>query len=267
MPESTSSFERLQSVYQKTYNRMVRSAFRDDLGDDASVNLPEVALRDSMLIDDQDSALEMILKIKLFEMFRREAFLGGKELIPLDELYSVPKAEYDESVVYRPQVVLTFIENKEIAEKDNRRQKTVRCSFRLTEFTSETIKQTDIDRLASAINLKFPPTYEYRTGRYKFSYRDKTNGLELIMTAYDERHATTLTEKLCDLRNVEFDVEKLTKSSSKRNWKKKDTVTILAKRYIKPEQRRVTYVKLKKAELKIHGIERDISLLWRPSVG
>ena len=256
MPNPPSSFENLQSVYRLTYNRKVREMFRDDIPDD-SFSTPESQLKNAMLIQGNDSANIMLLRINLFRMYREE------QQIP--DVYGIPITSFDETVVYRPQVCLSFLEPLEEARTRNARQKRVRVSFRLMNETSETLTQSNITSLESGIRREFPDSYVFNTGLIKISYRDKPSGYELILNPSTVNEGKEMINQVLGIRNHVFNDDFMTVSQSPgRNYKAVPTQRILGESVRMPERRRITKVRLKRAELKIHGLAKDIILLERP---
>lgn len=261
-------FERIQSVLRMTYNRQVAKAFRDDLDENNPDHISDYTMRDVMTIKDDDSASMMLLRMLTCYMFMPATFHGGSELVPADSMYAIPKLDFDEPVGYKPQVVLTFKETTEDALEAKAMPKRVRTSFRLRERT-EDITQVDIDRLTAAIRREFATPadnpYRFRTGRFKLSYRDKANGYELLLAPYSYKVGREFLGKILDIQGDEVDEEIISLGERpKKNWKKPRTKRILGETYTQPELRRVAWVKLKKAELKLHGAAKDITLFMAP---
>jgi len=265
MPDSVpNEFERLQSVLRLTYNKTMRRAFKDDLQDGNPDHVNEIALRDAVTIKDDDSAGMMTLRMLTGYMLVPEAFHGGRTLIPADSIYGIPKQEYDESVLYKPQVILKWKEPKNDADREGRARHTMRMSFRLMKDT-EDLTQLDVNTLRLAIQREFPtgqatPFY-FKTGRVKCSYRQKNKGYEFIISAYSLKEAEILVRKVLDIQGDTFDAELLTESSKPNvNWKARKTQRILGETTVIPEKRRIARVRLYRAELHLHGHAKGIEL-------
>jgi hypothetical protein len=249
----SNDFENLQSVYLRTYNKLVKKSFRADIDDDDFAT-PESQMRNACLIKDSDTATMMVLRSNLFYIVRGEA----RALHP--PIYGLPAQDYHESVKFKPQVIFLFQESREDASKAKRRPKTVRASFRLNSKTTSNITQADIDRLTTKIKGQFPATYRFKTGRIKASYRDKDRGLELVLSPYSTNEAKTLITKLLSAQGVietgsdSPDWTKLSLSQKAvSNFDVNEYVRVLGKRKALPKRRPVTTVSLRRVELFLHG--------------
>lgn len=256
MPSPSNEFENLQTVYMRTYNRLVQQSFRENIPDD-DFSTPESQMKNACLVKDNDSASIMQLRVDLFFMVREE----GKRLHPIH--YEMPLPEW-ESTFYRPQVILRF---EEVRPPGGRvvNPKTVRVSFRLTNETAETITQTEVDGLSRRIEQQFPRSYVFKTGRYKMSYRDKSHGYELILSPYSRAIGERMIGKVLAVGGHEPDWERMTVSEApQRNYLRDEYIRVLGNRQMMPKRRRVAEVILKKAVLKVHGQLADIPLYAIP---
>ena len=250
----TNDFEQLQSVVRRLHNRIVRDDFRDDIQDD-DLQTPEGALRYACLVKENDSAQMMCMRFWVFYLMREY----GSRLHPA--MYIHPVEDYQESVQFKPQLVMWFWEPQAEAKLRNKPAKRVRVSFRLVKETSETISQVDIDGLKSRVKTEFPKSYRFKTGRYKASYRDKPNGIELILAPYDEGQAKTMVEKVLNIAQVRTDWTNFSISTHPdRNYTQQEYVQILGERKKLPSKRPITNVYLKKAELHIHGLTESVPI-------
>lgn len=260
---SNQDWESLQSSLMLYYNRMVRESFRTDI--DEAGDTPESFLLRSCLIKDNDTAPMVSIKMLNF-FFARNGYGKMDEII-----YGIPVSQYDESVVYRPQVTLFFEETQidyeqripSQSQRLNTRKKRVQVSFRYMNETQTTFNQAEVNRLKNELRTTFPLTYKFKTGRAKLSYRDKPNGYELIISPYTETEGRELITKVLALRNNTPDWELSTVSKSNRNYNTTERQTILGKSYKKPSRRQIAEVKLKKATLHLQGLPKPIILLDR----
>ncbi|WP_346291609.1 hypothetical protein [Sphaerothrix gracilis] len=267
MPVPPSEFEHLQSSLMLYYNREVRKAFREDISDDDYAS-PEAVLRNNCLIKDNDTAAIMTIKMLNFFMVRQNRGL-------LDEIiYGIPAGMYDEVVTYRPQVILHFEEPtslydpraaKEVAAGNVKpRRKRVRASFRYMNATAESFSSAEKTRVTNAINQQFPISYKFKTGRLKLSYKDKQHGLELVVAPYTKAEGLDFIKRILDVRpEVPFNEEFLSESVSGKNFNKVERKQILGKQYQLPKRRPIATVKLKRADLHLHGMMKPVILLER----
>lgn len=257
LPSNFSHAENFQDVVMKLTNKRVRKHFADVGPDDWEPDLStdRGRLRIACTHQEKDTLLETIGRLLLFNIEI------GSSLDDLVHAYAMPVPDYHESVEFKPQVSLEFYESYAEAKAANRnyRARAV-VSFRLTDKESHTITQADISRLQTEIRTTFPKSYVFKKGRHKISYRDKKLGYELILSAYTEAEAKELITKVLSLRNHTPNWEYFNNSTSGKNFNEKKSVTILGKRVTLPKRRPIANVRLKKAELKIHGRLKDIVL-------
>lgn len=241
-------------------NEIVKEEFNDVPWEDSEIdlNLSRHTLKHACKHKDDDSAQETLMRMLLFERVQ------GRGGLAADRYYAIPIADYDESVIYRPQIVLTFTQDREQA-KQQKRKSPVRAThgFRIMSETTETVTQANIDAWRNAINREFPKTYRFQKGRGKFTYSDKPNGYHLITQPYDEGEGRELVGKILGILGKTPDWEKATWSESGKNFGRKETVRILGKTQYLPERRPIAKVQLQRAELKLHGAMDDILLVER----
>lgn len=261
---TTSPWEHLQSTLMTYYNRDVREAFRDDIADD-DFTTPEGVLRNSCLIKDNDTATMCNIKMMNFLFVRqRKQLLDGI-------LIGKPEYGMDGAVPYHPQVTI-FLEEKDRdyrrriqkhSRDEHPRKKVVQVSFRYMDKTSETFGQGEISRLKIAIPQIFTPTYRFKTGRFKHSYRDPQNGYRMILSGYSKQESRELIDKVLQLRNNQPNWDYFTASTSDKSFSTKESITVLGKRQRLPARRQVAEVYFRKAELYLYGIQKPISLFDR----
>ena len=257
MPKPPDDFENLQTVYQRVYNKLVKESFREDIPDDDFAT-HESQMRYACLIKDTDSATMMLLKSNMFFVIREEA----KRFHPPH--YELPIYEWD-SVVSRPQILMRFQESKSDARQHHRQPKIIRVSFRLMDETSETLTQAKVDQLKHRIPIQFPRNYQFKTGRYKMSYRDKTKGYELVITPHSTAIGEKLIEKVLAIGSDTPDWEKMSVSQApRRNYDATQRVRILNESHTLPHRRAIADLILKRVVLKVHGGLADIPLYEVP---
>lgn len=259
----SSPFERRQNTFRQLHNREVREAFSDVFDIPANGipydptkitpnSSPRKLLRNDLLIEDNDSFSEMWLKRELLGFMK-------------DDDTPVLLPSYDDvpiSVTDKPHVHLHFIEKKSTAIIGKRKRAEALISFRIVNETISTITQTDLNNLRRDINLAFPSTYELKKGRFKYSYRDKANGFEFILTLLNETEAREVITKVLSIRDKVPDWDNLRTSISERNFTTRKTVTILGQVEKLPLERPITDCYLYKAVVSL-GRLKKINLLQR----
>jgi hypothetical protein len=260
--KDSSPFERRQNTFRQLHNREVREAFADvyDIPAEGSYDptkitpqdSPRRLLRNDLLIDDVDAFSEMWLKRELLKFMKDDdtpVLLPNYDDIPL-------------SVVDKPHVHLYFIEKKSTAILAKRRRVDALISFRIADKTVSTITKTDLNELTREINLAFPSSYRLEKGTKKYSYRDKENGFEFILSLNSEAEAKEVITKVLAVRDKTPDWDRLTTSTSEKNFAITKTINILTVPERLPKQRPIATCFLKTAYVTF-GKFKKIPLITR----
>jgi len=260
LPDNFSSAEHLQDVALKLTNKRVKAYFRDVGDEDWEPNLDSdrARLRVACTHQEKDSLLETICRLQLFNIEI------GSSLEDLAPVYGNPCTTFHDSVEFKPQILLKFFEKSTDAAARNRPRREAEVSFRLMDEKPETITRADVERYASRIKQLFgsPQPFSFKTGTTKFSYIDEERGYRFIISGDDEAEARKVIERTHEIRNHTPDWDRLTDSQSKANFTTNPgTVTILGQQYKKPIKRAVATVHFRRAELKLHGMKRDVLLV------
>lgn len=264
LPQDSTPFERRQNTLRQLHNRKVYEVFADVVDArtdgvpyDPSKVTPENSarriMRADVIINDGDSFADMWLKTELIKYMDDP---DSSVILPTYDSNSV-------SVTDKPHVHLFFIERKSSAIIANRRRAEALISFRLTDKTITTVTQTDLDELKREINLAFPSSYQLKKGKFKYSYRDKANGYELILAMLNESEAREVITKVLSIRDKTPDFEEfLTTSSSEKNFTIKRTIRILNQTEKVPLERPVADCYLCRAYVSF-GKLKTVNLLTR----
>jgi len=261
--KDSSPFERRQNTFRQLHNRQVREAFSDVFDipadgipyDPTKITPQDSArrlLRNDLLIEDADSFSEMWIKRELLSFMQDDdvpVLLPNYDDIPL-------------SVVDKPHVHLYFIEKKSTAILAKRRRVDALISFRITNKTVTTITKTDLNELEREINLAFPSSYRLEKGTKKYSYRDKENGFEFILSLNSEAEAKEVITKVLGVRDKTPDWDRLTTSTSEKNFTVTKTINILTVPEKLPKQRPIATCYLKTAYVTF-GKFKKIPLITR----
>ena len=253
LPAGFNEFEHLQSVYRQTINRIVREEF-DDVEDDLSpdITTPRGSLKNACLHKDEDSGVMTQMRTDLFYLV-----LGGINVKAL-EFYGMPITTFHESVEFLPQVVLHFREPALEAKAAKRYPLRSQVGFRLLD---KNLTLAEANTLARRIKDLFAtPKFHYKKGHVKVSYRDKDKGYELILTVFSEAEARRIIEQTLDINGHIPDWELMSNTESGQNFTTKRTKLILGKTVELPKRRQIGNVYFHHAELKMHGLVRDVIL-------
>ncbi|WP_016953537.1 hypothetical protein [Anabaena sp. PCC 7108] len=220
LPENPGSFEHLQSVYRVQFNKQVALYFKD-LGDswEPTVATPRDRLRSACTMTDEDNALCMELRHKLFydvlgygRANLAVVFGSRQELAP--------------PVKGHPIVYLYFSQDDESVAKGF--SKVDACySFRLMKETEATITEAKARTLGLEIKNLFisgKQGIRLTKGKNQYIYYDKDNGYRLRVYSNSEQDGVDIIKKMLQLTNTTFDGDRLTVSTPKRpNYKKTKT--------------------------------------------
>jgi len=227
--KDNSAFERRQNTFRQLHNKEVREVFADVVDAptdgtpyDAGAVTPAYAarrvLRQDVLIEDNDSFSEMWLKRELLKFLKDD---DGAIILP----------NYDDipiTVKDKPHVHLTFIEKKSTAITNHRIRVKALISFRIVEKSVSTMTRSDLTELSREINLAFPSTYTLNKGRIKYSYRDKINGFEFILSLTSETEAKEVITKVLGIRDKTPNWDLLRVSTAPdENFATRENITIL----------------------------------------
>lgn len=246
--QNSSPFERRQNTLRQLHNREVREVFSDvvdpttdgtpyDPTKVTALDSPRRVLRSDCLIEDGDSFAEMWQKKELLKYMK-------------DDDVPVLLPNYDDvpiTVTTKPHVHLYFVEKKSTAILARRRRVDALISFRITEKTVSSITKADLTELTREINLAFPSSFQLNKGINKYSYRDKENGFEFILSLVSETEAKDVITKVLAVRDKSPDWDRLTTSTSEKNFTITQTINILNVPEKLPKQRPIATCYLKTA--------------------
>lgn len=247
--------EAIQSLVRRYYNKLVKDHFQDiDGEDDSSLSLtaPRAAIKRLCLHKDNDPLVLTILRLLIYWVEARGLF---NEII-----YGIPADDLHETVVFKPQIAIHWRESIEDARTNNAYPARARYTVR---YKGDVATKADIDRIRVKINNIFnrPSTHRFTKGKDKYSYRDKIKGYSFIITANSKADAVDVINKLLEIQDDNPLEERfLTKSVREEIPTNPGTVRVDGELHKLPKIRRIARVKFTHAELKVHGMTRDILL-------
>ena len=248
IPENFNRWEHFQSVANKIHNKSVKEFFRDDLDDD--ITSGEGAVRYACLLDDNDTASQMIAKFLFF------AFdCGWLERLLENVFYGLPKLDLQENYYYKNQVTLLFQETYNDRKKARRSHpKRFRITFRwLAHLDPEKITQSDVTGLINRIKFNFPSNYGLYCGLNVYKhYNPKVYDKRFSIPAKNESDAIKFYKKLFDTMELDFDSRKL-KKAERDSRQITEYLHILGETYTIKDEIPLATVYLKQAILHLHG--------------
>lgn len=261
LPTGFSPWEHLQNVVMQVQNRRVREEFNDVGGDDWDENITtsRASLRVACTLRDDDSILQTMIRLWLFDIILQ----GASNLHPA--IYGIPVTTFHESVQFFPQIRLYFMEDLAQVEEGFEPIE-AEISFRLMGQTSTTLTQVEMQAYANKIRTVFSAGsgFTFKKGRLKASYKDQIRGYNMILTVWSEAEAKRVIEQVLDVQNHTPDWDHLTISEPKKSFPTLPGFQmILGKQRRKPRQRPIGTVRFRYAELKLHGLPNDITLVDR----
>ena len=253
-----SEWEQLQSTLLRVHNKIVREGFRADVPDD-SFNTPESALKHACTIKDSDTAAMVSCRLLLYYIIRE----GAARLQP--PVWAVPDFTPDTYNELRPQIILLFAEKTDDWKaRGAKRRKTVRVSYRIMDETSASLTEANVRAIANKIDLKFPRSYQFKTGRYKVTYSNKPKGFHLITAPYTPGDGDKFIKDILSLENVSFEEENRTVGTQPGvNYREQRRINVQGRLTELPERRQIATVYLDRVELNIYGNQRNLVLIDR----
>lgn len=248
--------EFFQSFCRKYVNKAVRNHFSDISNvadDDLSLSNPRQTTKKLLLHKDTDPIMLTIGRLLFW-------WLETKGL--LDEyIYGIPASNFHESVRFKPQIKLFWREKTEDARTNNRYPARAEYSIR---YRGNYATVNDLKLLTAKLALVFnnPTTHSFWKGREKYSYRDKDKGYEFIITARDETEAKDVINHLLEVQGDNpLNEALLTRSTKDKNWNAKETVRVGGETFTKPKERPIAEVWFTHAQLSVHGMTKDKTLV------
>jgi hypothetical protein len=255
LPNNFSPVEHLLDTLRVYHNKLVREEFNDIEADDA-LEIPRGSLKKACLLTDDDTVDLTVLRFWLFFVHARKA----SDFHP--PIFGIPSDLYQESALYKPQVILHFWQDLNATPSKLAPART-RISFRLHTETSESISHADAQRLATKIRSEFMTAGGYRFSRGKkfFVYRDKARGYNFRLFVLSESEARKVISKVHDLRGHTPDWDNLAEMTSNKTFPENPgTHTVYGMTVKKIRQRPTAMVRFRSAELHIHGLANAIVL-------
>jgi hypothetical protein len=211
LPEGFSPVDHFKSVAIRSYNKLVKEAFKDiDESLPEAINSPRASLRTACLIQNNDSSILINNRMMLFYFTLRQA----QDLQA--PLYGIPVGQFHEKRRFRPQVCLYFREPLDEVDPDFHPLR-AQIQFRLMDETETSLSKAELTSLANKIKSEFVvgnSGYKWRKGKVSCFYHDPEKGYTLRIYAISANEGKQLIGKVLDLRNDSPEWEKLTINES-----------------------------------------------------
>jgi hypothetical protein len=262
LPEGFSAAEHLQDVIMKTQNKIVRTEF-NDVGDDdweKDISTPRASLRLACTHEEADSIDMTILRLWLFFGILRKA----QDFHPA--IFGIPSLDFQERMIYFPQIQLYFEEKYAEADAGFDILRT-QVSLRLIGETSQTFTVAEATIIANKIKTLFNPgnvPFNFKRGKYLANYIDQSKGYYFQIYAFDELNAKKVIEQVLDIRSHTPDWSLLNSNVNAEPTQTYPTLpptkTILGKARKQPRKRPVGVVRFVYAVAHIYGMNTPLVL-------
>lgn len=262
LPEPFSDIEHLQLTVRRYLNKQIREDFRDLFGDN-DVWQPEVgttrgAMLRALLHEDSDPIAVTNTRMMLYY------YVFGKAAAMQTPMYGMPVITFQELFKFHPQVRLYFYEDHSLVENGFKSVE-AEVTFRLMGERHETITPAKAQVLANKIKTNFTLNkgFVWKKGHEKWSYYDDEKGYRLQVLAWNETEAKKIIEQVLDIQGHTPDWEThLTIAKKQRRFPTiPGTHFLFGKTRRKVRDRPVAFVRFRYAELKIHGLFNDVTLV------
>ena len=257
LPEGFNEFEHLQDLIRIEHNKAVREHFKNEPDDDIST--PRASLKHACIIKDIDTASMTSMRQWLFEITCRHA----KSLHP--SIYGIPTTSFHDSVAFLPQVMLYFLEDLQNVESGYE-PIAAEITFRLMGETSATYTPVKAKALANKIKSAFSSGngFIWKKGREKWVYKDASKGYDFRLLVWNEAEAKKVIEQVLDIQSHSPNWNLLSVATKKKPYTTiPGTHEVYGKQRRKPRDRPIAFVRFRYAELKLHGLFNDITLIDR----
>lgn len=252
LPPNFSDAKHLANQIRKFHNKNVSRRYKD-LGDETwqrNLDTPRAEERTAVTIQADDSGVMIVQRLLLYYFV-----FGHATDIFNGIFYGIPSLDFHLTTRFLPQVILYFKEKDSEAMTHTRQPIKAQVGFRLL---NADITLTELNALATEIKNEFAtPRLVFAKGTKKFSYHDKKNGYEFIITGSTEADVKDLLTKVLKLQNHTPNWNFLTTSVSERNFITPEYQTILGKQIKMPMRRPLGNVRFTHAVFKRYGLLKD----------
>ncbi|MDG2616979.1 hypothetical protein P7L53_12085 [Thermoleptolyngbya sichuanensis XZ-Cy5] len=261
LPENFRDFEFVQSTIKMIYNREVATEFRDIGLDDDGIATPRAALKTACRIEDNDSALQMLLRMFLYYFILRKARDFQRPV------YGMPLDDYQSAHKFSPCVHLYFRQDT-AATPPGRAPVRARLSYRVRNETSLTITEAELRSQALRIRNEFVVNnrgWRWSKGRLLVTYKDLERGLNLQIYALNKAEGIQVIRKVCDCAQAPYDSDLVVTHESEQDFPANPGMqNILGRSRRRPVRRPVAAVRFVRATASIWGLPQDITLVANP---
>ncbi|NUN66357.1 hypothetical protein HCU40_16755 [Pseudanabaena biceps] len=256
LPADFSPWEHLQDTLRLAHNQQVQTEFID-VEVDNDLKAPRSSLKLACLIQDNDSAMMVVIRLILYHVV-----IKG---FGLPEVYSVPISTVNEGLRYKPQIHLQFRENARDI-RDGVTPVESQIKFRLMTETTATLSQADSLKYANKIKTIFGSGngLAWARGKDMFTYADQVRGYNMQLLVQNEAAGRLIVEKVLSIQDHTPDWKF---ANYKKNLEATDAYptsppnkTILGKSVRAFHLRPVTTIRFRTAFLHVEGLPKPVVL-------
>lgn len=271
LPDNFSPAEHLQDTVRRYLNREIRDWFLDLGGDDwdPDVTTARSSLRVACTHLDDDSLLMTQIRMNLFDGLIRNRFQallsGGTDGIG----ETAVKVSVQRKA--KPQIMLYFLEDLADVE-EGYAPVDGRISFRLMDYTTETITETIAQTFANRIRSGFSVSngFVWKKGREMSTYTDWEKGYQLQLLVKTESEGRRIVEAVLDINNDTPEWAYFNHEENAEPASSYPVIPPLERIYGKnrrtPRRRPVADVRFQYAQLKVIGLPKPVILVDRTGI-
>jgi|GEM_PF-664839 len=200
LPEPFSDIEHLQLTVRRYLNKQIREDFRDLFGSgdtwEPEIGTTRGAMLRALLHEDSDPIAVTTTRLMLYY------FTYGKAQKLQTPMYGIPIAEYNEKLVFSPQIELYFSEALDEVDTDFQPLHG-RIKFRLAGETNEGMTRAKAETYARKVKLNFTPNdgFRWHKGWHRANYYDKKRGYDLRLNVSDKAEGKRIVEQVLDIQS------------------------------------------------------------------
>lgn len=255
LPDGFSEWEHLREQITVAHNLQAELSF---FGIDAEdISTVQGSLRQATIIKEDDTVDMIVLRLFLYHFKLRKD-------LPTP-VFGIPVPDYQSVVTYKPQVKLFFIEPfTPLLQELKLNQATAEISFRLSQYTNQTINRAEATSIAENIKTEFGEGmgYTWMKGPTIVKYKDLPNGYNFKLFVESEAVGVSLIEKIVAINKHAYNENLLTVSTTHRVYPQDPGLQeVYGYQAKKPRRRPTTEVRFQRAEMHVWGLEHPISLV------
>ncbi len=256
LPDNFNAWEQLQDTLRFWHNKAVNKYFKNTTSD--SLTTPKESLKVACTMRDGDTATMTMMRLWLFEV------TAGHAQSLQAPIYGVPVQELQRDSKFRPQIKLYFKEPYSFEKHgDGTEQVRGEIGFRIMNRTAETISRADAEQYALEIKNAFAtPPLIWKKGKFKCTYLDLENGLDLRLLCATKLEGQSLVQSVLNIVDKTYNDDNFQFIENTKEFPTNPGTHLVYGRTVKKfRQRPTSDVKFTHAQLIIPGQVKAVNLV------